>query len=83
MRAFIFGATATLALAGCTVENSTVEQSTNPAAGPAPLSYSARNMAEFDSAKEQADAWCYKNHLERAAYVDRTPDTAHFECAPR
>jgi hypothetical protein len=83
MKTIGLGLIAALALAGCSMESKTVEQSTNPSAGAAPLTYSARNMVEFDSAKTQADDWCYHNHLERAAYVDRTLDTAHFECASR
>ena len=77
-------ATAALALVGCTMETKTVEQSTAPSAGGAPLSYPATNMAEYDAAAAQADDWCYKQHdLDRAIYVDRTFDTARFECTAR
>lgn len=84
MKIIGLGVLAALAVAGCSMETKTVEQSTNPSAGAAPLSYPARNMAEYDAAAAQADDWCYKQHdLDRAVYVDRTFDTAHFECTAR
>jgi hypothetical protein len=56
MKMIGFGLAAALALAGCSMESKTVEQSTAPSAGPqAALSYPAHNMAEFDSAMQQAD----------------------------
>lgn len=75
---------AVLALAGCTMETKTVEQSTAPSAGAAPLTYPAHNMAEFDTAMAAADDHCYKQEdLRRAHYVDRTLEEARFECADR
>jgi hypothetical protein len=75
---------ALLALAGCSMETKTVEQSTAPSAGAAPLTYPAHNMAEFDTAMAAADDHCYKQEdLRRAHYVDRTLEDAHFECAAR
>jgi PBP1b-binding outer membrane lipoprotein LpoB len=75
---------AALALAGCSTQTATVEQSTSPAAGAEPLAFPAHNMAEFDAAMGEADDYCYKqNDLRRAHYVDRTFETARFECAPR
>lgn len=72
------------ALAGCTMETQTVEQSTSPAAGEPPLSYPAQNMAEFDTAMNTADEYCYEQRdLMRARYVDRTWETARFECVER
>jgi hypothetical protein len=71
-------------VAGCTASSSSPEQAMAPAAGAEPLSYPAQNMTEFDAAMNQADDWCYKqNDLRRAKYVDRTFETARFECAPR
>jgi outer membrane murein-binding lipoprotein Lpp len=84
MKIIGFGVIAALALAGCSMESKTVEQSTAPSAGAAPMSYPAHNMAEFDAAATAADDTCYKQHdLERAKYVDRTFETANFECVPR
>lgn len=84
MKTIVLCAVAALALAACSTETKTVEQSTSPAAGAAPMSYPAHNMAEFDSAMQQADDSCYKGHnLERAKYVDRTLETASFECVAK
>ena len=70
-------------LAGCTVSSSNgPEETMKPAAG-APLTYDARTMVEFDASKDQADKWCRANEGEPAHYVDRTPETARFECAPK
>ncbi len=72
---------AAVALAGCTA--SSPEQAMAPAAGD-PLTYPAVNMAEFDTARSEADDYCYKkNDLRRAVYVSRTYETAKFECAAR
>jgi hypothetical protein len=69
-------------LAGCTASSTSPEQATAPAAG-APLTYPAHNMVEFEAASE-ADDYCYKkNDLRRAVYVNRTYETANFECAAR
>ena len=72
-------------VAGCTASSSNgPEQATNPAAGGPGLSYPAHNMAEFDTAMNNADDHCYKEgNLTRAHYVDRDFETAHFVCAPR
>jgi PBP1b-binding outer membrane lipoprotein LpoB len=84
MKTIALSVAVALALAGCSMETKTVEQSTNPAAGAAPMSYPAHNMSEFDSAMQQADDSCYKGHdLERAKYVDRTLETASFACAAK
>jgi glutamine cyclotransferase len=82
MKMIGLGLAAALALAGCSMESKTVEQSTAPSAGPqAALSYPAHNMAEFDSAVQQADDHCYKGEdLRRAHYLDRDLETAHFAC---
>lgn len=67
-------------IAGCTASSSP-EQSTNPAGGAEPLIYPAHNMAEFESARNEADDFCYKkNDLKRARYLDRTFEAATFEC---
>jgi PBP1b-binding outer membrane lipoprotein LpoB len=86
MKIIALGLVAAFALAGCSMESKTVEQSTTPSAGPtqAALSYPAHNMAEYDSAMQQADDHCYKQEdLRRAHYVDRDFETAHFECQYR
>ena len=60
--------------------STSLEQSMTPAAGE-PLAYDARNMSEFDTAKKEADDYCYKeNDLKRAVYVSRTFEKASFEC---
>ena len=83
MKTIGLGVVAALALAGCSMQSKTVEQSTSPAAGPAPLTYPAHNMAEFDKARQEADDHCYKQEkLLRAHYVDRTVDEVRFDCAP-
>ena len=70
---------------GCTASSSNgPEQSMQPAAGGPGLTYPAHNMAEFDTAMNNADDHCYKEeNLARAHYVDRDFETAHFECSPR
>ena len=83
MKIIALGLVAAFALAGCSMESKTVEQSTTPSAGPtqAALSYPAHNMAEYDSAMQQADDHCYKGEdLRRAHYLDRDLETAHFAC---
>jgi hypothetical protein len=84
MKTLTLGVVAAIALAGCTMQSKTVEQSTSPAAGPATMSYPAHNMAEFDKAKLEAEDQCYKQQkLLHAHYVDRTLDEARFDCMPR
>jgi hypothetical protein len=85
MKIIGLGFAAALALAGCTTQTETTEQSMAPAAGPeATLTYPANNMGEFEAARMAADNHCYKEEdLRRAQYVDRTADEAHFECAAR
>ena len=71
-------------VAGCTASSTSPEQSMKPAAGGPGLTYPAHNMAEFDTAMNNAEDHCYKEeNLTHAKYVDRTAETAHFECAPR
>jgi hypothetical protein len=77
MKTFI-GIVAALALVGCETHQAT------PSAAPVPVAYPAKNMSEFDAAQQAADDNCYKkNDLKRAQYVDRTFDSANFECVSR
>jgi hypothetical protein len=82
--AAIIGVAAAIALAGCSMQTETVEESTSPAPWRPPLTYDAHNMAEFDAAMIAADDYCYKeNDLKRARYADRTFEAARFECVER
>lgn len=68
---------ATIALAGC----GTAKQVASPA--PTPMSYPAKNMAEYDAAEAEAWDTCYKkSDLQGVRYVDRTYDDVRFECTP-
>jgi hypothetical protein len=49
-------AVAAATLAGCTVKNTTVEESTAPSAGGKVLTYEVRNMTDFDAAKSKAES---------------------------
>jgi PBP1b-binding outer membrane lipoprotein LpoB len=70
-------------LVGCSAASTSPEQSMQPAAGQ-PLTYDAHNMVEFEAARNDADAYCYKkNDLKRGAYVSRTYDKASFECVSK
>jgi len=72
---------AAAALAACTA--SSPEQATAPAAGQ-PLTYPAHNMGEYEAARAQAEAYCYKqNDLKHAVYASRTYDNVSFECAAK
>ena len=75
---------AAVAIAGCTVEHTTVEESTAPAAGGKMLTYEVRSMADFDAAKSTAESTCRAQYGAPAHYVDRvigpTGDTVRFEC---
>jgi hypothetical protein len=76
MKAIGFFVLAAVALAGC---GGTAEQAASPP--PVPMSYPAKNMAEFDAAEAQAWDTCYKkSDLQGVKYVDRTYDEVRFEC---
>jgi hypothetical protein len=56
MRAsMMFAAAAAIVLAGCTVKNTTVEESVAPAAGGKVLTYEVRSMSDFDAAKSSTE----------------------------
>jgi len=73
------------ALAGCTVESTTVEESATPSAGGNVLTFEVRDMTDFDAAKSRAESVCRSQYGGVAHYLDRTPgpngDTVRFECA--
>lgn len=85
MRAsMMFAAAAAIVLAGCTVKNTTVEESVAPAAGGKVLTYEVRSMSDFDAAKSSAESTCRAQYGVPAHYVDRTVgpngDELHFAC---
>jgi hypothetical protein len=75
---------AAAALAGCTVEHTTVEETTAPAAGGKMLTFEVHNMADFDAAKSKAESTCRAQYGAPAHYVDRiigpNGDEVHFAC---
>ena len=79
-----FAAAAAIVLAGCTVKNTTVEESAAPAAGGKVLTYEIRSMGDFDAAKSSAESTCRAQYGAPAHYVDRVigpnGDEVRFAC---
>ncbi|HUL07233.1 MAG TPA: hypothetical protein VLV76_12935 [Candidatus Acidoferrum sp.] len=78
MKAICLCVVAALVVSGCAGHKA------NPPTAQAPIAYSAKNMAEFDASAAKADDHCYKDeNLMRAQYMDRTLDSANFQCVAR
>lgn len=78
MKAICLCVVAAFVISGCAGHKA------NPPEAQAPIAYPAKNMAEFDASAASADDHCYKaENLMRAQYMDRTLESANFECVAR
>ena len=78
MKAILLCVVAVFLVSGCAGHKAV------PPEAQAPIAYPAKNMDEFVASAKKADDHCYKDEkLMRAQYVDRTLDSANFQCVPR